>query len=85
MQLTEIKALLGVVGEVRTVVGAISQLEDGHYSIEDLSGSMPVDLSTAMTAAGFYIGGHTPSDLSRTQWDNIFNDNSLLCKCITHS
>ena len=56
MQLTEIKALLGSVNQTKTVMGFISQLEDGQYFIEDLSGALKVDLSDAMTAAGFYVG-----------------------------
>lgn len=56
LQLTEIKALLGSVGETKTVMGFISQLEDGHYFVEDLSGALKIDLSDTMTAAGFYLG-----------------------------
>ena len=61
MQITEIKALLGTVGEVRTVMGFISQLEDGIYFLEDLSGTMPIDIEDALTAAGFYLGRHVTS------------------------
>ena len=39
-------------------MGFISQLEDGRYFLEDLSGTMPIDLEDALTAAGFYLGRH---------------------------
>ncbi len=52
--------MLGVVGETRYVMGCISQLEDGRYFLEDLSASLPVDLSGAQLAHG-YITGAPPS------------------------
>ena len=48
--------MLGVVGETRYVMGCISQLEDGRYSLEDLSASLPVDLDSAQLAHGFITG-----------------------------
>lgn len=54
--MTEIKALLGSIGQTKTIMGFISQLEDGQYYIEDLSGALKIDMSEAMTAAGFYVG-----------------------------
>ena len=56
LQLTEIKALLGAVGELRFVLGCISQLQDGRFFLEDLSDSLPLDLSAANTASGFFTG-----------------------------
>ena len=56
MQLSEIKALLGCVGERRYVMGCISQLEDGKYFLEDLSGRLQLDLTHAETTEGFYTG-----------------------------
>ncbi|KAK9827395.1 hypothetical protein WJX81_006181 [Elliptochloris bilobata] len=53
-ELTELKALLGSVGEVRYVLGCISQLQDGRFFLEDLSDALPLDLSSANTATGFY-------------------------------
>lgn len=60
-QLTELKALLGAVGELRFVLGCISQLQDGRFFLEDLSDAIPLDLSAANTASGFFTG--TPNDL----------------------
>ena len=53
--------MLGVVGETRYVMGCISQLEDGRYFLEDLSASLPVDLTGAQLAHG-YITGAPPSN-----------------------
>jgi hypothetical protein len=59
VQLTELKAMLGVVGETRIVMGCITQIEDGRFSIEDLSASLRLDLSDAAVAAGFITGTST--------------------------
>ena len=48
--------MLGVVGETRYVMGCISQLEDGRYFLEDLSASLPVDLTDAQLAHGYITG-----------------------------
>ena len=48
--------MLGVVGENRYVMGCISQLEDGKFFLEDLSASLPLDLSQAQVADGFLTG-----------------------------
>ena len=57
VQLTEVKALVGMVDERRTIMGIIRQLEDDRFFIQDESGSVPVDLSEAGTIAGFFVGG----------------------------
>ena len=56
VQLTELKALLGCVGETKFVMGCISQLQDGRYFLEDLSDALPIDLSEAQTTSGFFTG-----------------------------
>lgn len=53
IELTELKAMLGMVGHPRIVIGCITQTEDGRFSIEDLSASLRLDLSEAVVAAGF--------------------------------
>ena len=55
-QLTELKALLGCVGEVRFVCGCVSQLQDGRYFLEDMSEELPVDLACAARTSGFFLG-----------------------------
>ncbi|KAK9814165.1 hypothetical protein WJX72_001491 [[Myrmecia] bisecta] len=52
-ELTELKALLGLVGQTRYVMGCISQLEDGRFFLEDLSASVPLDITEAATVDGF--------------------------------
>ncbi|CAK0783094.1 hypothetical protein CVIRNUC_006289 [Coccomyxa viridis] len=54
IELTELKALLGCVGETRFVMGCISQLQDGRYFLEDLSDALPIELSEAQTTSGFF-------------------------------
>lgn len=56
MQLTELKALLGCVGQTKFVMGCISQLQDGRYFLEDLSDALPIDLTDAQTTSGFFTG-----------------------------
>lgn len=48
--------MLGVVDETRIVVGCITQTQDGRYSLEDLSASLPLDLSAAQVGHGFITG-----------------------------
>lgn len=57
LQLTDLQSLKGVFGATRYVLGCISRSEDGRYVLEDASGSVPLDLAAAETAAGFYTGG----------------------------
>lgn len=56
MQLSSIKALAGNPGQTSFIMGSITQPEDGRYYLEDLSASIPIDLSDAVTTTGFYTG-----------------------------
>ncbi|EFJ44896.1 hypothetical protein VOLCADRAFT_94959 [Volvox carteri f. nagariensis] len=56
VQLTDLQSLMGVFGVTRYVLGCISRAEDGRYVLEDTTGAVPLDLSAAETAAGFYTG-----------------------------
>lgn len=53
-ELTELKALLGLVGQRRYVLGFLTQKEAGKYYIEDLSARLPLDLSAAETSDGLF-------------------------------
>lgn len=53
-ELTELKALLGRVGERRYVMGFLSRHDEGRYFIEDLSARLPLDVSGAETADGLF-------------------------------
>lgn len=53
-ELTELKSLLGTVGQPRYVLGFLTQPEEGRYAIEDLSARLPCDISEAETASGLF-------------------------------
>lgn len=53
-ELTELKALLGMVGQRRYVLGFLTQKEVGKYFIEDLSARLPLDISAAETSDGLF-------------------------------
>lgn len=53
-ELTELKALLGLVGERRYVTGFLTRQDEGRYFIEDLSARLPLDLTQAETADGIF-------------------------------
>ena len=53
-ELTELKALLGLVGERRYVSGFLTRQDEGRYFIEDLSARLPLDLSIAETSDGMF-------------------------------
>lgn len=55
-QLTDLQSLMGVFGRTHYVLGCISRSEDGRYVLEDTTGAVPLDLSAADTAAGYYTG-----------------------------
>ena len=44
-ELTQLQALLGTAGETKYVLGALSQLEDGRYYLEDLSASIQATIA----------------------------------------
>jgi hypothetical protein len=79
-QLTELKALLGCVGQVKFVMGCISQLQDGRYFLEDMSDSLPIDLSDAQTTSGFFTGNPVQSVIlgQITASGGLFG----LCRCL---
>lgn len=66
LQLTELKAMLGVVERTRVVMGCITQTEDGRYSLEDLSASLPLDLSSAQVGDGFVTGAASSPPVAHT-------------------
>ncbi|XP_068307001.1 DNA polymerase epsilon subunit B [Pyrus communis] len=53
-EISPIQSLIGQTGR-RWVMGLISQLEDGHFYLEDLSSSVEIDLSNAQITAGFFV------------------------------
>ncbi|KAL3143406.1 hypothetical protein ABBQ38_002229 [Trebouxia sp. C0009 RCD-2024] len=53
-QLTDVKAMLGCTGQTRFLLGCISQLQDGTYYLEDMTGSLQLDLAQCQTSSGLY-------------------------------
>ena len=56
LQLTDVKAMLGCTGQTRFLLGCISQLQDGTYSLEDMTGSLQLNLTGCQTSSGLYTG-----------------------------
>lgn len=56
VQLTDVKAMLGCTGQTRFLLGCISQLQDGTYYLEDMTGSLQLDLANCQTSSGLYTG-----------------------------
>lgn len=80
-QLTELKALLGSVGEMRYVLGCISQLQDGRFFLEDLSDALALDLSATQTASGFYTGAPSRSNRRRKAPDTPLRQTLAMREC----
>ncbi|KAL6782681.1 POLE2 [Auxenochlorella protothecoides x Auxenochlorella symbiontica] len=53
-QLTELKALLGLVGQSKYVLGFLSQPREGEYALEDLSARLPLDIQDAERTPGLF-------------------------------
>ncbi|XP_078441110.1 DNA polymerase epsilon subunit B2 [Wolffia australiana] len=53
-EITSIQSLIGSVGK-KWIMGVISQLEDGHFFLEDLTAAVPVDLSNSKITSGFFV------------------------------
>ncbi|CAN6475941.1 unnamed protein product [Victoria cruziana] len=54
-EITPIQSLIGCTGR-RWIMGVISQLEDGHFFLEDLTAAVEVDLSkTIKITSGFFV------------------------------
>ncbi|KAK3415020.1 hypothetical protein EUGRSUZ_H00594 [Eucalyptus grandis] len=52
-EISPIQSLVGQTGR-RWVMGVISQLEDGHFYLEDLTASVEINLSDAKVTTGFF-------------------------------
>lgn len=77
MQLTDIQSLKGVFGVTRYVLGCISKSEDGRFVLEDAGGSVPLDLSAAETAAGFYTENCIVIAEGSLGYDGVFHARAL--------
>ncbi|KAK4283347.1 hypothetical protein QN277_000307 [Acacia crassicarpa] len=52
-EISPIQSLVGQTGR-RWIMGVISQLEDGHFYLEDLTAAVEINLSTAKITTGFF-------------------------------
>ncbi len=76
-ELTPLQALLGTAGETRFVLGALSQLEDGRFWLEDTTGSVAVDLSHAATSAGLFTENCVVVAEGELRRDGVFEARAL--------
>ncbi|KAJ0264476.1 hypothetical protein HA466_0028280 [Hirschfeldia incana] len=53
-EISPIQSLVVQMGGKKWVMGVISQLEDGHFYLEDLSASVEIDLTNAKITTGFF-------------------------------
>ncbi|PKA49599.1 DNA polymerase epsilon subunit 2 [Apostasia shenzhenica] len=53
-EITPIQSLIGCAGR-RWLMGVISQLEEGHFYLEDLTAAIPIDLTNAKITSGFFV------------------------------
>ena len=77
LELTPLQALLGTTGERRFVLGALSQLEDGRYWLEDATGSCAVDVSGAATSAGLFTENCVVVAEGSLRRDGVFEARAL--------
>ncbi|RZC44917.1 hypothetical protein C5167_037867 [Papaver somniferum] len=48
VRISPIQSLIGQTGR-RWIMGVISQLEDGHFNLEDMTATVPVDLAHSIS------------------------------------
>ena len=77
LELTPLQALLGTTGERRFVLGALSQLEDGRFWLEDATGSCAVDVSGAATSAGLFTENCVVVAEGSLRRDGVFEARAL--------
>jgi hypothetical protein len=54
--LSDLMGLSGCVGEERLVMGLVSSADMGYLTLEDTTGSVPLDMSAAEVASGLITG-----------------------------
>eukprot|EP00873_Tetraselmis_striata_P041547 jgi/Tetstr1/461811/TSEL_006893.t1 len=76
-EITELKNLHSSGGQSRFVMGCISQLEDGRYFLEDLSGALPIDLTGAVSTSGYFTENIIVIADGKLRSDGVFKVNAL--------
>ncbi|CAN4085428.1 unnamed protein product [Withania somnifera] len=70
-EISPIQSLVGRVGR-RWIMGVISQLEDGHFYLEDLTAAVEVNLSSANITTGFFVENTIVLAEGELQLDGVF-------------
>ncbi|KAK6794878.1 hypothetical protein RDI58_008331 [Solanum bulbocastanum] len=70
-EISPIQSLVGRVGR-RWIMGVISQLEDGHFYLEDLTAAVEVNLSSAKITTGFFVENTIVLAEGEMQLDGVF-------------
>ena len=76
-ELTPLQGLLGSAGQTRFVLGCLSQLDDGRYSLEDATGACAVDLSAAATSDGLFAENCVVVAEGTLRRDGVFEAHAL--------
>lgn len=71
LQITSIQSLIGCTGR-RWIMGVISQLEDGHFFLEDLTAAVPVNLCNAISLPSLTFLLHMLMELSMEDMEFFF-------------
>ncbi|KAH0436727.1 hypothetical protein IEQ34_026355 [Dendrobium chrysotoxum] len=72
-EITPIQSLIGCIGR-RWLMGVISQLEEGHFYLEDLTAAIPIDLANAISFLHFF---HVLMNLHKIT-SGFFVENTLI-------
>lgn len=84
-ELTPLTSLLGAHGSTHFVLGALSQLEDGRFWLEDDAGRVAVDLSEAVTAAGLFTDNAVVIAEGELRRDGVFQVRCCCCGALSQN
>ncbi|CAH9061095.1 unnamed protein product [Cuscuta epithymum] len=70
-EISPIQSLVGQIGR-KWVMGVISQLEDGHFFLEDLNAAVEVNLSESKITTGFFVENTIVLAEGEMQLDGVF-------------
>ena len=72
IELSSIQSLLGSRAERRFIAGSLSQLEDGRFHMEDLTGTVRVDLTACERSAGLFTENCVVIAEGEVRQDGVF-------------
>jgi len=76
-EITPLTGLLGDSRETKYVMGCLSQLEDERFYLEDLTGSIRVDVSKAATSSGLFTENSVVVAEGEVREDGVFEARAL--------